>query len=127
MAIFIIGGVAYQLFVSSTVLFWCPNLVLSRMHFTRGDELLPHNGPYKESPRERVTLLGLQVYVRVGISPPEVYKRVGKFVISIVKGQKGLTVEKKFRSCVFLSYTYFIERSIVGSQRLMWNFKYKYT
>ena len=95
MAIFIIGGVAYQLFVSSTVLFWCPNLVLSRMHFTRGDELLPHNGPYKESPRERVTLLGLQVYVRVGISPPEVYKRVGKFVISIVQRTKRANSREK--------------------------------
>ena len=83
---------------------------------------------YGEAPQERVTFLGLQVYERVaiGISLPEVYKKVGKSVISIVKGQKGLTVEKTFWSCIFLSYTYFIERSIAGSPRLMWTLNYKY-
>ena len=47
MAIFITGGVAYQLFVSSTVLFWCANLALSRMHFPRGGLVSPSQWPLK--------------------------------------------------------------------------------
>ena len=37
---------------------------------------------YREAPPERGTFFRLQVYKRVGISQDEVYKRVGKSVVS---------------------------------------------
>ena len=42
----------------------------------------PYNGLYREAPPERGTFFSLQVYKRVGISQVEVYKRVGKLVVS---------------------------------------------
>ena len=41
----------------------------------------PYNGLYREAPPERGTFFMLQGYERVGISPVEVYERVGKPVI----------------------------------------------
>ena len=41
----------------------------------------PYHGLYGEAPQERGTFFRLQVYIRVGISQVEVYKRVGKSAI----------------------------------------------
>ena len=41
----------------------------------------PYNGLHGETPPERGTFFGFQVYERVGISQVEVYKRVGESVI----------------------------------------------
>ena len=45
----------------------------------------PHNDLYGEAPREKGTFFRLQVYKRVEISLAEVYERVGKCVISVIK------------------------------------------
>ena len=42
----------------------------------------PYNGLYGEAPPERGTFFRLQVYKRVAISQVEVYKRLGKSVVS---------------------------------------------
>ena len=42
----------------------------------------PSNGLYGEAPPERGTFFRLQVYKRVRISQVDVYKRVGKSVVS---------------------------------------------
>ena len=42
----------------------------------------PYNGLYGEAPPERGTFFRLQVYKRVGISQVELYKMVGKSVVS---------------------------------------------
>ena len=41
----------------------------------------PYNGLHGETPPERGTFFGFQVYERGGISQVEVYKRVGESVI----------------------------------------------
>ena len=41
----------------------------------------PYDGQYGEAPPERGIFFWLQLYERAGISPVEVYKRVGKSVI----------------------------------------------
>ena len=41
----------------------------------------PYDGLYGDAPPERGTFFRLQVYIRVGISQVQVYKRVGKSVI----------------------------------------------
>ena len=48
----------------------------------------PYDGLYGEAPPERGIFLRLQVYEMVGISPVEVYKRVGKSVIWVCKRAK---------------------------------------
>ena len=48
----------------------------------RGRRGSPHNGIYGEALPERGTFFRLQVYKRVGISQVEVYKGVGKSVVS---------------------------------------------
>ena len=46
----------------------------------------PRNELYgAEAPRERGTVFGLQVFKKIEISLAEVYKRVGKYVISVSK------------------------------------------
>ena len=47
---------------------------------SRGDT--PCNSLYGKAPPERGAFFRLQVYKRVGISHDEVYKRVGKSVVS---------------------------------------------
>ena len=51
-------------------------------------EVTPYNGLYGEAPPERVTFFSLQVNEILGISLVEVYKCVGKYVISSVKRLK---------------------------------------
>ena len=41
-----------------------------------------YNGLYGEAPPERDTFFRLQAYKRIGISQVEVYKRVGKSLVS---------------------------------------------
>jgi len=45
-----------------------------------------YNGLYGEAPPERGTFFTLQEYEMVGISRVQVYERVGKSVIYILKG-----------------------------------------
>ena len=51
-----------------------------RMDNPRGG--IPYIGLYGKAPPERGTFFRLQVYKRVGISEVEVYKSVGKSVVS---------------------------------------------
>ena len=52
-----------------------------------GGGVNPYNGTNAEPPPERGT------FFRVGISPVEVYERVGNLSLRYVKGPKGLTDE----------------------------------
>ena len=57
------------------------HVVRQRAQHPGGGGGTPYNGLYGEASPERGTFFRLQVYKRVGISPVEVYKRVGKSVI----------------------------------------------
>ena len=58
--------------------------VMSKILYVLGEGGTPYNGLYREAPPERGTFFRLQVYKMVGISQDEVYKRVGKSVISVI-------------------------------------------
>ena len=52
----------------------------------RGEKgVTPYHGLYEEAPPERGTFFWLQVYERAGILLVEVYKMVGKSLISVCK------------------------------------------
>ena len=73
----------------------------------------PSNSLYGKAPPERGTFFRFQVYEGVGISKVEVHGRVGKYVISVVKGPKGLTdmhlmaVKKSTKRSVFVVHSHF--------------------
>ena len=50
-----------------------------------GGGVTPYHGLYEEAPPERGTFFWLQVYERAGILLVEVYKMVGKSLISVCK------------------------------------------
>ena len=65
------------------VIYGARNGLLMALFFPGGT---PHNELYgAEAPRERGTFFGLQVLKKIEISLAEVYKRVGKYVISVSK------------------------------------------
>ena len=61
-----------------------------------GAEGTPNNGLYGEAPPEKSTIFRLQVYERVEILQVEVYKGIGKSVISILKSRENVVIQFVF-------------------------------